>query len=82
MPALQWGFVIATHNPGNLDITGEEIDNRIASRINSTLRFYDSITHHAMFNLPKYLRMDIQKQTIVIKDNTPLTENYPGISVD
>jgi len=35
-----------------------------------------------MFNLPKYLRMDIQKQTIVIKDNTPLTENYPGISVD
>jgi spermidine synthase len=79
--ALQWGFVIATHNPGNLDITGEEIDNRIASRISDTLRFYDSITHHAMFNLPKYLRMDIQKQTIVMKDKSPLTENYPGISI-
>ncbi|MDE2217390.1 MAG: polyamine aminopropyltransferase [Planctomycetota bacterium] len=80
--ALQWGFTMATRNPGNLDITGEEIDNRINSRINGTLRFYDSITHHALFNLPKYLRLDIQKQKRVIRDKDPLTERYPGISVD
>ena len=80
--ALQWGFVMATHNPGNLDITGEQIDDRITSRVNGTLRFYDSITHHALFNLPKYLRADIQKQTRVIRDKNPLTEHYPGISMD
>lgn len=80
--ALPWGFVLATRNPGNLDITGEEIDGRIATRINGTTRFYDSITHHAMFNLPKYLRADIQKQTRIIKDCDPLAENYPGISTD
>ncbi len=80
--ALPWGFVLATRNPGNLDITGEEIDSRIATRITGTPRFYDSITHHAMFNLPKYLRTDIQKQTRIIKDSSPLAEHYPGISKD
>lgn len=80
--ALQWGFTMATHNPGNLDITGDEIDNRIASRLTTTPRFYDSITHHALFNLPKYLRADIQKQNRIIRDNDPLTDHYPGISVE
>jgi len=80
--ALQWGFVMATHKPGNLDITGEQIDERIAARISGELRFYDSITHHSLFNLPKYLRKDIQMQKRVISDKCPLTENYPGISVD
>ncbi|MDO8140577.1 MAG: polyamine aminopropyltransferase [Candidatus Brocadiales bacterium] len=78
--ALQWGFVMATCNPGNLDITGEEIDDRINSRIAGDLRFYDSITHHALFNLPKYLRADIKRQTRIISDKDPMTEHYPGIS--
>ena len=73
--ALQWGFVMATWNPGNLDITGEEIDNRINSKITGALRFYDSITHHALFNLPKYLRSDIKKQTRIISDKDPLMQN-------
>lgn len=80
--ALQWGFTMATHNPGNLDITGDEIDIRISSRLTTTLRFYDSITHHALFNLPKYLREDIQKQDRIIRDKEPLTDHYPGISVE
>ncbi|TLD40696.1 MAG: Spermidine synthase [Candidatus Jettenia ecosi] len=80
--ALQWGFTMATHNPGNLDITGEEIDTRISSRLATTLRFYDSITHHALFNLPKYLREDIRKQDRIIRDKEPLTDHYPGISVE
>ncbi|HHT9111122.1 MAG TPA: polyamine aminopropyltransferase [Candidatus Brocadiaceae bacterium] len=77
--ALQWGYAMATHNPANLDITGAEIDNRVATRLTNMLRFYDSITHHALFNLPKYLRTDIQKQTRVIRDQDPLQEKYPGI---
>lgn len=80
--ALPWGFTMATHNPGNLDITGEAIDERINSRITGMLRFYDSITHHALFNLPKYLRDDLQKQNRVIKDKDPLTDLYPGIAVE
>ncbi|NUO07350.1 MAG: polyamine aminopropyltransferase [Candidatus Brocadia sp.] len=80
--ALQWGFTMATHNPSNLDITGEEIDARIHLRLTGALRFYDSITHHALFNLPKYLRADIQKQRRIIRDKDPLKELYPGISVN
>lgn len=80
--ALQWGFTLATHNPSNLDITGEEIDARITSRISGGLRFYDSITHHALFNLPRYLRADFQRQKRIIKDKDPLTEHYPGISTE
>ncbi len=78
--ALQWGFTLSARNPGSLDITGNEIDNRIASRVTGTLRFYDSITHHSLFNLPKYLRTDIQRQERIIKDKDPLTEHYPGVS--
>lgn len=80
--ALPWGFSLATHNPSNLDISSDEIDARVHSRINGELRFYDSITHHAMFNLPKYLRTDIQKQRRIIKDKDPLTEHYSGIPTE
>lgn len=79
--ATQWGFTLSTYRPGNLDITANEIDNRILSRVKGMLKFYDSITHHAIFNLPKYLREEIQKQTRVISDNNPVIEPYPGISV-
>jgi spermidine synthase len=78
--SLQWGFTMATRNPGNLDITSEEIDNKIASKITGTLRFYDSITHHALFNLPKYLRTDLQRQRRIIRDKGPVIDRYPGIS--
>lgn len=78
--AMQWGFVMATHNPGNLDIPGEEIDERIHARVHGELRFYDSITHHALFNLPKYLRHGIQQQKRVISDNDPLLGQFPVVS--
>ncbi|MDQ1273282.1 MAG: spermidine synthase, partial [Planctomycetota bacterium] len=72
----------AKHNPSNLDIPGEEIDARINAKITGNLRFYDSITHHSLFNLPKYLRTDIQRQRRIIQDKDPLMEHYPGISVE
>lgn len=80
--ALPWGFSMATHNPSNLDISGDEIDTRIQSRLTGKLRFYDSITHHALFNLPKYLRTDIQRQKRILRDKAPLKEHYPGISTE
>lgn len=33
------GFSLATHNPSNLDISSDEIDARVHSRINGELRF-------------------------------------------
>lgn len=78
--ACLWGFTIATHNLGNLDITGEEIDFRIGNRVNSALRYYDSITHHSLFNLPKYLREELKKSKHIIRDNAPLIKQYPGVS--
>nr|WP_169703766.1 hypothetical protein [Candidatus Kuenenia stuttgartiensis] len=78
--ACLWGFTIATHNLGDLDITGEEIDFRIGNRVNSALRYYDSITHHSLFNLPKYLREELKKSKHIIRDNAPLIKQYPGVS--
>ena len=76
--ALSWlqGILVSWILPN------QEIDDRIGSKIIGTIRFYDSITHHALFNLPKYLRTDIKKQTRIISDKDPLTEHYPGISTD
>ncbi|MBM4054260.1 MAG: polyamine aminopropyltransferase [Planctomycetes bacterium] len=77
--ACLWGFILATHNLGNLDITDEEIDSRIKNRVHSTLRYYDSITHHSMFNLPKYLRKELEDCKHIIRDNEPLIKHYPGV---
>ena len=36
------------------------------------VRFYDGLSHQGMFFLPKYLRGELSKQTMLITDNEPL----------
>ncbi len=62
------------HGSNDLDpaqISGEEIDRRISERVSGELRFYDGITHQALFNLPKYIRKALKEQTHVNLDNKP-----------
>ena len=69
-----WGFIAAglpdSPNVGKLSV--EEIDNRIASRLTSTLTFYDGIAHQGLFGLPKYIRTAIRDETRLITDDEPL----------
>lgn len=78
--AMLWGFCLATNDVDPAQINGEEIDRRISERVTRELRFYDGITHQALFNVPKYVRKALEEQTHVNLDNNPLKEQYPGLA--
>ena len=76
--ALLWGFCLATQGLDPTQICREEIDQRISERTKGELRFYDGITHQALFNLPKYVRKALAQQTHINLDGQPLKEEFPG----
>ncbi|MFH1453884.1 MAG: polyamine aminopropyltransferase [Armatimonadota bacterium] len=63
-----WTFVLCSDTRDPLTLSEEEIDKTISNLITKPLRYYDSITHKHMFNLPKYFREAIDKQTEVLRD--------------
>ena len=67
-----WGFVVASLGPDPTSLSVEEIDERIALRQVSDLRFYDGTTHLGIFALPKYLRVAMEKEERVITRDAPL----------
>ena len=78
--AMLWGFCLATNDVDPAQISREEIDRRISERVTRELRYYDGITHQALFNVPKYVRKALEEQTHVNLDNNPLMEQFPGLS--
>jgi len=78
--AMLWGFCLATNDVDPAQISREEIDRRISERVTRELRFYDGITHQALFNISKYVRRFIEGQLHVNLDNNPLIEQFPGLS--
>lgn len=77
--AMLWGFSLATKGLNPHTLSKEEVDKRISARINGELKFYDGITHQALFNIPKYLRKAIKEQTWINLDDKPLKVKYPGM---
>ena len=67
-----WGFVMGSNSLDPSELSIQEIDARIRSRIDNELGFYDGVTHTGMFNIPKYLRESINKETRVITKSNPL----------
>lgn len=67
-----WGFVIGSQGPDPSHMTVEYVDQRIAERISSELRFYDGITQQGMFSVPKYLRQAIAAEDRIITKANPL----------
>ena len=78
--AMLWGFCLATNGVDPAQISREEIDRRISERVTRELRYYDGITHQALFNVPKYVRKALKEQTHINMDNNPLMEQFPGLS--
>jgi len=68
-----WGFASASEklNPANL--TPEEIDSRISTRLSKELKSYDGLTHRAMFTIPKHIRHQLATTTRVITDKEPIS---------
>jgi spermidine synthase len=67
-----WGFCLASVKTDAAALAPEEVDERIAARGLTHLRFYDGITHRGMFALPRYIREALAAQTRIITDAAPL----------
>jgi spermidine synthase len=72
-----WGFVFASQRLNPLHLTADEVNHRISARTKRSLRFYDGLTHHGMFLLPKCLRGAIDREKRVITDKKPLFVHQP-----
>jgi spermidine synthase len=66
-----WGFCFASMILEPV-MSEEEIDLRITARSLNNLKCYDSVTHQAMFSIPRHLRTELTSQTRIITDNEPL----------
>ena len=67
-----WGFALASQKFDPRQLSPEEVDRRIASRVNKTLGFYDGQTHHGLFFIPKYLRDAMAEEKTVITEDNPV----------
>ncbi|MGR3318576.1 MAG: polyamine aminopropyltransferase [Candidatus Anammoxibacter sp.] len=76
--AMPWGYCLATKGLDPFKISNEDIEQRISERITGELRYYDSITHQLLFNLPKYVRKALAGQTRINSDSQPFIETFPG----
>lgn len=76
--SMLWGYCLATRGLSPFNISNDDIDKRVSERITGKLRYYDGITHQALFSLPKYVRNALSEQTEINMDNKPFVEMYPG----
>ncbi len=68
-----WGFVSASQNLDPLELTPEEIDTRISTRISKKIRSYDGLTHQAAFAMPKHIRQQLAASKRIITDKQPIS---------
>ncbi len=67
-----WGFTLNSMGLSPHQLSVEEIDQRIADRVNRTLRFYDGHTNQGLFYIPKYLRDMLAQETTIITEDNPV----------
>jgi spermidine synthase len=68
-----WGFVSASQSLDPSELTPEEIDARISTRISKGLKSYDGLTHQAMFTIPKHIRQQLAASKRIITDKQPIS---------
>jgi len=67
-----WGFALVSQTVDPCELSTQEIDRRIASRVRRRLRFYDGLAHPGIFSLPKYLRQQMAEEKRVITKAKPV----------
>ena len=67
-----WGFTLASKIYSALDLSPDLINEKI-SRLKGNLNFYDGETHVGIFHMPKYLRVAIDREEIIISDSSPIS---------
>lgn len=64
-----WGFVVGSKVPDPAALTPEEVNGRLAEREIKDLKFYDGLTHRAMFTQPKHIRKALEAEEGVSTDS-------------
>jgi spermidine synthase len=65
-----WGFLTASQTVDPSTLSPDEVDARLAARLDSELRSYDGITHRGYFSIPKDLRALLAAPGPVLDDAT------------
>jgi spermidine synthase len=68
----KWGFIFASQSTSALDCNVKNIDDILEERKIGDLRFYDGLTHQALFSLPKDIRLLRSQDNRIIEDDNPL----------
>jgi len=68
-----WGFVTASQSLDPSELTPQEIDARISTRISKKVKSYDGLTHQAMFAIPKHIRQQLSASKRIITDKQPIS---------
>jgi spermidine synthase len=68
-----WGFVAASQSLDPCELTAEEIDARISTRLSKKLKSYDGLTHQAIFTIPKHIRRKSTASKRIITDKQPIS---------
>jgi spermidine synthase len=67
-----WGFATASQSVSPIELSPEDVDSRISSRLTSRLKSYDGLTHRSLFILPKHLRHELETVRKIITDQKPV----------
>jgi spermidine synthase len=67
-----WGFAVAGDATLPSDYSSDMVDRILAERGCAHLRFYDGLTHRALFSPDRYYRAALERVTTVIDDDHPL----------
>jgi spermidine synthase len=66
-----WGFAVVSESLDPRQLSPQEVDRRVSSRVTGKLRFYDGLAHQGVFALPKYLRDQLAAEKTVITRDRP-----------
>lgn len=69
---VPWAFILCSDFYNPCEMRANVINNRIKTRINGNLKFYDGTTHEALFRIPKYLRTLYKEGKEIITKNHPV----------
>jgi len=67
-----WGFAVAGDGVLPSILSTDHVDRRLSERGCAGLRFYDGVTHRALFSPDRYYRAALAGATAVIDDDHPL----------
>jgi len=68
-----WGFVTASQSLDPCELTPDEVDVRVSTRVSKKLKSYDGLTHRAMFTIPKHIRRKLATSKRIITDRQPIS---------